>query len=141
MCSNEFKVFDKVSVMGTAYVPSKDFKENFRKECFELLEKRYLKLQEEATLICNEIGGQMEKAWIVQIKGEKCSNSFEISVVRSSNEHGRQSWGWFDEDKLLICHNGGPCDWALVPIVWDKMVEVASDVCEHLNTGGSICKL
>lgn len=80
----------------------------------------------------------MEAEWKVQIFGDKRDKSFEISVVRASNKHGQRSWGWFDENKLLICHNGGPCHDALVPIVWDRMIELAEEVCRHLNSGGTI---
>lgn len=76
----------------------------------------------------------MEKGnWKVQIKGEKCSQSFEISIVRESNKHGQRSWGWFDEDKLLVSHNGGHCSWPLTEKVWDKMIVLANDVCKELN--------
>ena len=71
--------------------------------------------------------------WLVQIKGRKCSDSFEISVVKRSNKHGRLSWGWFDDDKLLISHNGGPCHWPLIKVVWDKMVKLAHEVADELN--------
>ncbi len=74
-----------------------------------------------------------EDKWEVQIKGEKCGESFEISVIRESNEHGHRSWGWFDETKLLICHNGGPCHWPLTEKVWDKMVKLADEVATGLN--------
>jgi hypothetical protein len=71
--------------------------------------------------------------WIVQVKGERCSDSFEISVVREDNEHGRKSYGCFDGDKLLITHNGGPCKWPLLSLVWDKQVSLAKEVAKELN--------
>lgn len=71
--------------------------------------------------------------WKVQIKGEKCSRSFEISVVHEDNEHGQRSWGWFDDRKLLICHNGGPCSWPLTAKIWDKMIILAQEVADELN--------
>lgn len=72
--------------------------------------------------------------WIVQIKGEECGKSFEISVVREDNQLGRASWGWFNEKKLLISHNGGPCNWPLTKIVWDKMVKLAEEIAADLNS-------
>ncbi len=72
--------------------------------------------------------------WVVNIKGKAGSASFEISVVRDDNEHGKSSYGWFGEDKLLISHNGGPCRWPLIPLVWDKMVKLAHEVADELNT-------
>ena len=75
----------------------------------------------------------MKPQWIVNVKGKANSGSFEVSVVRSGNVHGALSYGWFGEDKLLISHNGGPCRWPLVPLVWDKMIDVAKEVALELN--------
>ena len=72
--------------------------------------------------------------WIAQVKGEKCSEKFEISVVRESYELGKMSWGWFGNDKLLISHNGGPCQWPLTEKVWNKIVQLAEDVAGELNS-------
>lgn len=72
--------------------------------------------------------------WEVQVKGEKCSDSWEISVVRSDNDHGKRSWGWFDDDKLLVSHDGGPCNWPICEFVWDAQIEIANQLCDKLNT-------
>ena len=80
---------------------------------------------------CGRINGKSK--WIVQVKGEKCSNSFEISVVREDNKLGRKSWGWFDTDKLLVTHNGGPCNWPLTARIWDKMLVAAHEVADEMN--------
>ena len=71
--------------------------------------------------------------WEVQIKGTRCTGSFEITVIREDYRHGHRSWGWINENKLLISHNGGPCQWPLTPKVWDKMVALAYEVAEELN--------
>lgn len=71
--------------------------------------------------------------WEVQVKGKKCSASFEISVIMSDNESGHVSWGWFGGTKLLITHNGGPCPWPLTEKVWDKMILLAHEVANELN--------
>ena len=76
--------------------------------------------------------------WMVQIKGERCSNSWEISVVRVDNHHGQRSWGWFDDNKLLISHNGGPCSWPIVGYVFDQNVKIAEEVCRRLNNGEGV---
>ena len=89
-----------------------------------------------------------EALWRVEIKTGKCNDTgtyidsgeittWEISVVRKDYELGQISWGWFDERKLLISHNGGPCHWPIVPIVWERMVALAHEVRDHLNSGGS----
>lgn len=72
--------------------------------------------------------------WEVQIKGKPCSGTWEISVIRQGNLHGHESWGWIDENKLLISHNGSPCHWPLIRPVWDRMVQTAQEVCQELNT-------
>jgi len=73
--------------------------------------------------------------WRVQIKGDKCSSSWEISVVREDYEHGQLSWGWFDHRKLLISHNGGPCSWPIIEEVWSIQIGCAQVICDRLNSG------
>lgn len=75
----------------------------------------------------------MAAPWVVNIKGEAGDKDFEISVLRDDNEHGKKSYGWFDESKLLIGHNGGPCEWPVIPLVWDGLVHLAYFVVEELN--------
>lgn len=75
----------------------------------------------------------MGNRWIVNIKGKANESSFEICVVRENNTHGIISYGWFDENKLLISHNGGPCTWPLIQLVWDKMIKLANEVAIELN--------
>lgn len=43
--------------------------------------------------------------WLAQVFGDPETDSFEISVVREDNEQGRNSWGWFNDAKMLVCHN------------------------------------
>src|SRR5688572_3492598 len=71
--------------------------------------------------------------WLVNVKGSAENRSFEISVVRTSNTHGRSSYGWFDENKLLISHNGGPCHDPVTKLVWDKLIQVANETADELN--------
>ncbi len=73
--------------------------------------------------------------WVVNVKGKKGSDGWEISVVRSDNVHGQQSYGWFDDTKLLVSHNGGPCRWPICGFVWDKQIEIANELCDKLNRG------
>lgn len=70
--------------------------------------------------------------WLVNVKG-KAGEVFEISVVRRTNNHGRLSYGWFDEDKLLISSSGGPCNYTVTPKVWAKLLKVAKEVADELN--------
>ena len=71
--------------------------------------------------------------WVVEIKGQAGAEGFEIAVLRDDNTHGKRSYGWFGDDKLLITHNGGPCRWPLTQKVWDKQVAVAHEVAAELN--------
>lgn len=75
----------------------------------------------------------MPAPWIINTKGRAGATSFEISVLRDDNAHGKQSYGWFDSHKLLIAHNGGPCQWPLTQKVWNKLVAVAIEVAAELN--------
>jgi len=71
--------------------------------------------------------------WKIQIKGKRCSDSWEISVVKKDNEHGQISWGWFGNAKMLVSHNGGPCDWPICGFVWDEQIRIAKELCRKLN--------
>lgn len=71
--------------------------------------------------------------WLTQVLGDPDSGSWEISVVREDNYHGRKSWGWIDENKLLVSHNGGPCIWPLAKGLGSKMVKLADDLRDELN--------
>lgn len=75
----------------------------------------------------------MKGRWLLQIKGDVNSDSWEISVVREDNIHGKLSWGWFDENKLLVSHNGGPCSWPLAPGLGEKMIEIGNTLTRQLN--------
>jgi len=79
---------------------------------------------------------QCSGPWEVCIKGGPNKRSFEISVIRSDYKHGHASYGWFDENKLLISHNGGPCDWPVTVSIWDRLVGVAKDTVNELNLEG-----
>jgi len=74
--------------------------------------------------------------WIAQVFGDPNSDSWEISVVRSGNKHGRQSYGWFDSNKLRISDNGGPYRHPLAPGIGPKMVKLAEEYAESLNQDG-----
>ena len=76
--------------------------------------------------------------WKVQIKGERGSKCWEISVVREDNDFGKSSYGWFGDNKLLVSHNGGPCGWTICGFVWDKQIEIANELCQRLNSNQSI---
>lgn len=80
----------------------------------------------------------MDEYWIVDVKGGPGKPSWEISVLMSDNHHGIASYGWFDENKLLVSHNGGPCHWPICQFVWDQQLLIAEELCRRLNAGESI---
>jgi hypothetical protein len=71
--------------------------------------------------------------WVVDVKGSWDNPSFEISVLRDDNAHGKRSYGWFGENKLLISHDGGPCRDPVTKKVWDKLIRVAHEVADEMN--------
>lgn len=75
----------------------------------------------------------MNDLWEVNVKGKKCSKTFEISVIRQSNQLGHQGYGWFDTTKLLISHNNGASYDCLTEKVWNKMIALAHQVAHEMN--------
>lgn len=75
----------------------------------------------------------MESKWVVNVKGAPNEEHFEISVIRETNSHGIRSYGWFNSEKLLISHSGGPCQNPVSKPVWDKLIEVAKETADSLN--------
>lgn len=73
-----------------------------------------------------------ELEWIVDIKGAP-NEYYQISVCRSSNFHGRKSYGWMDENKIHISCSGGPCNYTLSEKVWEKMLKLAQELADELN--------
>lgn len=71
--------------------------------------------------------------WIVKKRGGPNRTGWEISVIRSSNKHGKRSYGWFDKNKILISHDGGPCHIEVIKIVWNGLVELAEKIAKRLN--------
>lgn len=85
------------------------------------------------------------ETWKVQVFGERCARHWEISVVREDNNHGQASWGWFDEtplpeSKVLISHNGPPCNWPINGFVWDEQLRIAEEVCRRLNAWETVAQ-
>jgi hypothetical protein len=72
--------------------------------------------------------------WKVQIFGKRNSEIWEISVVREDNKHGQRSYGWFDEKKFLVSHNGGPCRWPVCGYVKENRntpLQVRGSKCDN----------
>lgn len=79
-----------------------------------------------------------DKKWKVQVFGERDSISWEISVVYVDDGQVQTSWGWFNSEKLLISHNGGPCRWKIPGYAFDQQLIIAEEVARRLNNGESI---
>ena len=74
--------------------------------------------------------------WVVNIKGKVESQDFEVSILRDNNEHGKKSYGWFGDNKLLIYgsgQGGGERHGIIRQIVWDKSVKFAQELADELN--------
>lgn len=91
----------------------------------------------------------MSNKWITEFKIELPDEpvgdwdadfvDFEISVVRESNKHGRTSYGWADEDKIIVfSSNNVQVDdekgKATAQIKWMK--NVAEIIKDSLNVNG-----
>jgi len=51
--------------------------------------------------------------WKVNVKGSYYNEDepgYEIAVVHVKNKHGLTSWGWGDENKLIIVDSISNCD-------------------------------
>ena len=87
--------------------------------------------------------GNLEKCsgrWEVNTKGGPNSSHFEISVIREDYKHGHSSYGWFDDNKLLVSHNGGPCMDAVTRRIWNGLVDLAEQTAIDMNELDEIVK-
>ena len=70
--------------------------------------------------------------WIVCIKGDSGLAPFEIAVVKETYLLGRNSYGWFGENKILISHSAYVCK--EIPLhVWEKLINLARKIATELN--------
>ncbi len=82
-----------------------------------------------------------KKEWLIVIKGNKNNGQwypFEISVVHIKNKLGQNSYGWFDENKILISSSGGCNHNSVSEFVWDRLIKIAEDLAEYLNNGNKL---
>jgi hypothetical protein len=80
----------------------------------------------------------MAYQWITQVFGKRNSAHWEISVVREDNKHGRRSWGWFDDRKIMISSSVPHSDWTIPGYVFDQQVKIAGEIARRLNAGEGI---
>lgn len=75
------------------------------------------------------------KNWIVDIKGDANESSWEISVILETNTHGFRSYGWFDNEKILIGSSSGPCKNKAIPFVFNRLLALEEETARKLNAG------
>ena len=76
----------------------------------------------------------MSSKWVVHTKGGYTTDGFEICVIRDNNKHGKESYGWFDKNKILVSESGSLCKNKIAnKIIWDGLVELAHKVADILN--------
>ena len=124
--------FAEFHAVGEVYFDSSGTEEENRKSTDDSFEEFVFELDQA------KLKGAGMNKWKVQVFGEKHSESWEISVIHVDNDHGQRSWGWFDSNKFLISHNGGPCQWAIPGFVFDQQLIIAEEVARRLNCGESI---
>lgn len=74
----------------------------------------------------------MKDLWEVDIKRYR-GEVGEVSVLKSSFTHGKKSYGWFGENKIVIAGSGGPCNYSYPEPLGEMLIEVANRYCEMLN--------
>ena len=76
----------------------------------------------------------MRSKWVVHTKGGYTTDGFEICVIRDNNKHGKESYGWFDKDKICVSESSRLCRNKIAnKIIWDGLVELANRVADILN--------
>lgn len=76
--------------------------------------------------------------WIVCAKGDQAlSHGFELSIVKRSNTHGQQSYGWpRSDEKIIILESGHFTSHDLIgQPLWKAAIQVANDAARQLNEG------
>jgi len=69
----------------------------------------------------------MADTWMVDVK--QFEKKYEISVLKADNAHGRESYGWFGENKMLIAGGSAPlCDFVVA-----AHIKTAEELCYRLN--------
>lgn len=72
--------------------------------------------------------------WVAHTKGGYTTDGFEICVIRDNNKHGKESYGWFGKDKILVSDSGGPCHGRIRhKFLWDGLVKLAHEMADILN--------
>ena len=74
--------------------------------------------------------------WQIDVKGDwntaKEPEGYEISVLREDNKSGKKSFGWCDENKLLIASDEVYGE--ISEEFWNKLVRLANQIADILNS-------
>ena len=70
--------------------------------------------------------------WVVDSKGIYGDTHWEISVLKESNQHGKESYGRFGPQKIYIS-SGNDITRKVNKQVWTKLVRIASDLANDMN--------
>lgn len=83
--------------------------------------------------------------WKVQVLGSLKDGDVEISVIKKSNKHGQQSYGWGGLDKVILGTEDLVCDYGLTreeveenKQIFDEIKKRASIICDAFNKAGVV---
>ena len=71
--------------------------------------------------------------WLVSVKGSWERNGWEIFLVRSSNNHGLKSWGWYDQNNKIPVSISGPYYGSIPKELWRNLIKLAENTANELN--------
>lgn len=83
-------------------------------------------------MILTAEGKPAKDYWITVVKGNHTCGTFEISIVKWSNTHGQESYGWPGEDKIIISSNGG-FNMQIPKELFEELVKLARSYAQFLN--------
>lgn len=66
--------------------------------------------------------------WVVNVIDGPPEDCGEISVLRNDNAHGKKSYGWFGDRKILIYHQDHHCS-----RVWKLQLALARKIADEMN--------
>jgi len=57
---------------------------------------------------------------------------WELAIARSGS-HGTRSWGWFDENKLMVSAGRNTHAGSMTPALWEALKKLAHEECARMN--------
>lgn len=71
--------------------------------------------------------------WIVSVQHSHDFINYEISCVREGNIHGQNSYGWFDNNKILIAESSENDNQDIRKMLFKEQLRLAYKIKEELN--------